>query len=148
MTTASNLIAEHFQIQDKIKEANKKFAELLAPYKQRLEAIDGELLALLNALGGTEKANLSTEHGTAYISHLLNVSIDPEEKYVNADGQEQVGRMALFDFALERWDEIGQDLLIIQPQKDAVRSWMEEHNGQPPPGLKVSWWTRVNVRRS
>ncbi len=146
--TASELIAEHNRINDEIKSANKKFAELLEPYKTRLEAVDGALLALLNALGGTEKANLSTEHGTAYISHLLNVSVDPEQEYVNANGEKQAGRMALLDFCLENWDEIGQDLLLVQPQKDAVKTWMEEHEGNPPPGLKISWFSRVNVRRA
>jgi hypothetical protein len=147
--TAEELIAEHFDLQDKIKEANKRVAELLEPHKARLEAIDAELHAMLNALGTGDKANLSTDAGTAYLSHLLNVSVDPDAlAYTNASGENQVGRMALLDFALENWNEIGADLLLVQPQKDAVRKWMDEHNGQPPPGLKVGWFTRVNVRRS
>jgi hypothetical protein len=147
--TAEDLINEHFLIQDRIKEANKRVAELLAPHKARLEAIDAELHAMLNALGTGDKANLSTDAGTAYLSHLLNVSVDPEAPaYTNYAGENQVGRMALLDFALENWNEIGADLLLVQPQKDAVRKWMDEHNGQPPPGLKIGWFTRVNVRRS
>jgi hypothetical protein len=147
--TAEELITEHFDLQDKIKEANKRVAELLAPHKARLEAIDAELHAMLNALGTGDKANLSTDAGTAYLSHLMNVSVDPEAPaYTNASGENQVGRMALIDFALENWNEIGADLLLVQPQKDAVRKWMDDHNGQPPPGLKVGWFTRVNVRRS
>lgn len=141
--TAESLIAEHVDIDDKLKAAGKKFAEYCAPWKARIEAIDIELMTILNAMGD-DKASISTDAGTAYKSHLLNVSIDPEgEKY-----GEQVGRMALLDFALDNWDTIGADLLLVQPQKDAVRSYMEAHDGKPPPGLKHSWFTRVNVRRS
>jgi hypothetical protein len=147
--SAEALIQEHFALQDKIKAANKQLADFIAPWKKRLEEIDGELMQALNALGTGDKASISTDVGTAYLSHLLNIGIDPEASpYVNEAGQEQLGRMALLDFALEAWDEIGSELLLIQPQKDAVKRWMDEHEGVPPPGVKTSWFTRVNVRRS
>jgi hypothetical protein len=140
--TAESLIAERVDIDDKLKAASKKFAEFCAPWKARVEAIDIELMTILNAMGD-DKASISTDAGTAYKSHLLNVSIDPEgEKY-----GEQVGRMALLDFCLANWDTIGADLLLVQPQKDAVKAYMEAHDGKPPPGLKIGWFTRVNVRR-
>ncbi len=145
--TAEQLIAERFAIDDKIKAAAKLLADHVAPFKARMEEIDVELMTLLNQMGD-DKASISTDIGTAYKSHLLNVSMDAEKVYWNASGEGQVGRMALLDFALEHWDEIGSDLLLVQPQKDAVKRWMDDHNGQPPPGLKISWFTRVNVRRS
>lgn len=147
--SAELLIAEHFKLQDQIKAANKQVADFLAPHKKRLEEIDGQLLQLLNTLSDGDKKSISTDIGTAYVSNLLNVSVDPEaEAYINAGGESQVGRMALMDFALENWETIGADLLLVQPQKDAVKKWMDEHDGKPPPGLKVSWFSRVNVRRS
>ncbi len=146
--TAEQLIAERFAIDDKIKAAAKLLADHVAPFKARMEEIDVELMTLLNQMGD-DKASISTDVGTAYKSHLLNVSVDPEGAiYVNAAGEEQKGRMALLDWALENWNEGGADLLLVQPQKDAVRSFMESHDGKPPPGLKTSWFTRVNVRRS
>ena len=146
--SAELLIKEHFALSDKLKDANKKFAEYCAPTKARLEEIDAQLLQLLNALSTGDKKSISTDLGTAYVSNLLNVSIDPEaEPYVNAGGESQVGRMALLDFALENWEDIGADLLLVSPQKDAVKRWIEEH-GKPPPGLKISYFARVNVRRS
>ena len=144
---AEQLIAERFAIDDKIKAAAKLLADHVAPFKARVEQIDAALMTLLNQMGD-DKASISTDIGTAYKSHLLNVSMDAEKVYWNASGEGQVGRMALLDFALEHWDEIGSDLLLVQPQKDAVKRWMDDHNGQPPPGLKISWFTRVNVRRS
>lgn len=146
--TAEQLIAERFAIDDKIKVAAKLLANHVAPLKARMEEIDAELMTLLNQMGD-DKASISTDVGTAYKSHLLNVGIDPEgEAYVNADGEEQKGRMALLDWALEHWHEGGADLLLVQPQKDAVKAFMEANDGKPPPGLKISWFTRVNVRRS
>ena len=146
--TAEKLIAERFALDDKIKAATKILAAHVAPLKSRMEEIDVELMGLLNQMGD-DKASISTDVGTAYKSHLLNVSIDPEgAPYVNAAGEEQVGRMALLDWALEHWADGGADLLLVQPQKDSVKAYMEAHEGQPPPGLKTSWFTRVNVRRS
>ncbi len=145
--TAEQLIAERFALDDKIKAATKILTAHVAPLKSRMEEIDVELMGLLNQMGD-DKASISTDVGTAYKSHLLNVSIDPEgAPYVNAAGEEQVGRMALLDWALENWDEGGADLLLVQAQKDAVKNYMESHEGKPPPGLKTAWFTRVNVRR-
>lgn len=145
--TAESLIAERVDLDDKLKAASKKFAEFCAPWKARVEAIDGELMNLLNAMGD-DKASISTDAGCAYKSHLLNVSIDPEgAPYVNDLGQEQVGRMALLDWALENWETYGADILLVQAQKDTVKRYIDE-NGGPPPGLKIGYFTRVNVRRS
>ncbi len=146
--TAEQLIAERFALDDKIKGATKILAAYVAPFKERMEQIDVELMTLLNQMGD-DKASISTDVGTAYKSHLLNVSIDPEgDAYVNSAGEYQKGRMALLDFALDTWNEGGADLLLVQPQKDAVKTFMEVNGGKPPPGLKTSWFTRVNVRRS
>ena len=149
--SAEKLISEHFELSDKIKLANKQLADFIAPWKARLEEIDGALLALLNEQKSKDssKASMSTDAGTAYLSHLMNVAVDTDAApYVNAGGESQTGRMALLDFALENWETIGSDLLLVQPQKDAVKRYMEEHDGQPPPGLKIGWFTRVNVRPS
>jgi hypothetical protein len=146
--SAELLIKEHLELKDWLADANKRFAEFLAPKKARLEQIDGLLLEKLNAETDGDRKSISTDAGTCYVSNILNVGIDPEgEPYVNEGGESQVGRMALLDFALENWADIGADLLLVQPQKDAVKRYLEE-NGRPPPGLKVGWFTRVNVRRS
>ena len=148
--SAELLIKEHFALSDKLKEANKKFAEYCAPHRKRLEEIDAQLLQLLNALSTGDKKSISTDIGTAYVSNILNVSIDPEaEPYVNDQGEKQVGRMALLDWCLAHWETYGADMLMIDaPQKDALKKYMAEHEGRTPPGVSTSWFTRVNVRRS
>lgn len=148
--SAELLIKEHFVLQDKIKEATKLFMEYLAPSKKRLDEIDVQLLHLLNSLTTGDKKSISTDVGTCYVSHLLNVSINPEAApYVNEQGEKQVGRMALLDWCLANWDTYGSDMLMIaSPQKDALKKYMEENEGRVPPGVSTSWFTRVNVRRS
>jgi hypothetical protein len=143
--TAAQLIAEHNKLDDFIKAETKRFGEFMKPHKGRLEEIGNQLLALSN----TEKwQNVKTEEGTAYRSTLLNVSVSAEGLPYESNGQQVVGREALLDFALDHWDEIGNDLLLVAPQKDAVRRYMESHEGKPPPGLAISWFTRINVNRS
>jgi hypothetical protein len=147
--SAEQLISEHFAIQDKIKEATKLFTEYLAPAKKRLEEIDGALLALLNEQKSKDssKASMSTDAGTAYLSHLMNVSVDPEATpYTNEAGEVQTGRMALLDYCLANWDAFGSEMLLVQPQKDAVKQHLEEKG--PVPGLRIGYFTRVNIRRS
>ena len=142
--TVDQLIAEHNQVDDWLKSETKRFAEHCKPYKDRLEAIGNQLLALSNQ---QKWDNIKTDAGTAYRSTLLNVSISEEGAPYMRDGREQKGRDALLDFALDNWEAIGNDLLLVSAQKDAVKRYLEEH-GAPPPGIKTSWFTRINVRRT
>jgi hypothetical protein len=143
--TAEQLIAEHNKLDEWIKGEAKRFGEFLKPHKDRLEAIGNQLLALSN----TQKwDSIRTDAGTAYRSTLLNISVSPEGLPYETDKGASVGREALLDFALDHWDDIGNDLLLISAQKDAVKKYMEDHEGKPPPGIKTSWFTRINIRKS
>lgn len=144
--TAEELITEHNKIEEFVKGENKRFGEFLKPHKERLEEIGNQLLALSN----TQKwDSIRTDAGTAYRSTLLNVSVSPEgSPYEVADKPPSIGREALLDFALDHWDDIGNDLLLVSPQKDAVKKFMEANEGKPPPGVKVGWFTRINIRKS
>ena len=143
--TAEQLIVEHNKLDDWLKAETKRFGELMAPHKQRLEEIGNQLLALSNL---QKWDSIKTEEGTAYRSTLLNVSVSPEGAPYQPDDRVRVGREALLDFALDHWDDIGNDLLLISAQKDAVKRFMEAHDGQPPPGIKTGFFTRINIRRT
>lgn len=142
--TAEELIAEHVKVNDWLKSEQKRFDEYTKTYRLKLEEIEGKLMAMLSALGGGTKKNLSTDAGTAYVSTIMTPTVDVEAP----DYKGAKGRDALLDFALDHWEDIGNELLMIRPQKDAVDRWMQEHNGQPPPGIKVSYFARLNIRRS
>lgn len=147
--TAEQLITEHNKIEEWVKGETKRFTEFMKPHKERLEEISNQLLSLSN----TQKwDSIRTDAGTAYRSTLLNVSVSPDglPYYGNSmsPGDERLGREALLDFALDNWDDIGNDLLLVSPQKDAVKKFMEANEGKPPPGVKTSWFTRINIRKS
>lgn len=143
--TAEQLIAEHNKLDDWLKAETKRFGEFLKPHKERLEAIGNQLLALSN----TQKwDSIKTDAGTAYRSTLLNVSVSPDGLPYERGEEKSIGREALLDFALDHWDDIGNDLLLVSAQKDAVKKYMEANEGKPPPGIVTGWFTRINIRRS
>ncbi len=102
----------------------------LDPYKKGMETIENVFLARLNERGAD---NTKTEAGTAYKSKLMNVKV--------------VDRNAVLKFCLDNWDKIGSDLLQVGATKDAVKQWIES-SGEPPPGIEISHYVNVNIRKS
>lgn len=144
-TTAEKLVSRHLVLKDWLAAETKRFDEHLANAKKEMEDIDNQLLAMLNSQG---MDSFKTDSGTAYLSTLMNVGTEVDLPYINSNGEQVFGKNALLDFAIEHWDEIGSEMLMVSAQKDAVKKWMEEHEGTPPPGCKIGFFTRVNVRRS
>jgi len=137
--TADQLIAEHIRLKDHIAAQSKQFAEFLKPFQTQAQDIENKLLTMLNALNvgkpESKRAQLSTDAGTAYLSTITTPKVAERDKYV--------------DFILDNWDEIGNEMLqLAAPQKEAVETFMQTHEGQLPPGVTTSAFTRVNIRRS
>jgi hypothetical protein len=128
--TDDALIAENFKLEDEIKAAEAKLAEWAKPRKERVKEIESEIHARLIARGAD---NTKTPSGTAYFSHLMNTKIE--------DGG------AVFDWAADHWAEVGDDVKI-NVKIDTVRTFMENNGGHPPPGIIVSYFTRLNIKRS
>ena len=145
--TPGQLIEDFVKIDDYVKSETKRFAAFLAPFKEQMEKIENQLLEMLNKSAEGDKASFSCDAGTAYISNLLNVKIDPEAEPYQSEHGVETGRDALLAYCLDHWDEIGNEMLLYQPQKDAVRKYLEE-NGKPPPGVKIGWFKRCNIRRT
>lgn len=129
--TPAQLVEEFLILKDWVANEQKRLDEHLKPHKTRLEEIQNQLLALLNQQGCD---SFSTDHGTAYKSTLLNVKVEDREK--------------VLDLCNENWEAFGAEMLMVGVQKDAVKNYMDEHAGSPPPGVSTSWFTRVNIRRS
>lgn len=126
----ADLIGENHELQDRIKAEAAKFAAWAAPFNGRIKDIEDILFARLVERGADKT---TTSAGTAYISRLESVKID------NA--------AALFDFAAENWDEVAGDIKLSLGIA-AVRAWMEDHNGELPPGVSLSKFSRLNIKRS
>jgi len=126
----NDLIAENHKITDLIKAAQVKFDEWSKPHKERLKAIEDDLFARLVDRGAD---STKTDAGTAYISNLASVKIEDGEK--------------LFDFAADHWEVYGDEIKLSIGIK-AVRAYMDEHEGQLPPGVSLSKYSRLNINRS
>lgn len=124
------LIAENFKLEDLIKAAQAKFNEWATPHKTRILEIESELSRRLLE---RKANNTKTDSGTAYFSDLLNAKVEKTE--------------ALFDYVADHWEEIGGDIKIAVPV-DVVRTYMEANDGKPPPGMSISFFKRLNIKRS
>ena len=125
------LIAENFKLEDLIKAAQAKFNEWAAPHKARLKEIEDTLFA---RLAERKADSTKTDSGTAYISNILNTKIENRE--------------AIIDFMMDNWEAWGSDMIQVNVTKDAVKRYLDENNGQLPPGLSISHFSRLNIRRS
>ena len=132
MKSAAELVEEHNKLDDFVTKETKRFGEHLKPARTRMD----EIKQLIHAQLVEQKQNsFNTDHGTAYISTIMTPRIVDRDKYL--------------DFVNEQWDQIGNELLQVSaPQKDALKTWMDEHDSQTPPGVEVSYFNRVNIRRS
>jgi hypothetical protein len=124
------LIAENFKLEDELKATQKQFDEWAKPYKARVKEIETTLFGRLHE---RHADSTSTDSGTAYISTLMNTKVEEVAK--------------LFDFLADNWDEFGADIQL-NLSKDAVRRYMDENNGLVPPGMSISHFQRLNIRRS
>ena len=130
LVTDLDLVAENHKIADLIKAAQAKYNEWAAPQQARLKEIEDELFKRLVDRGSD---STKTDAGTAYISNLASVKVEEPAK--------------LFDFAADNWATIGDEVKLSIGIK-AVRAWMDDHNGELPPGVSLSKYSRLNINRS
>jgi hypothetical protein len=128
--TDFDLIAENHKLEDQLKAGLAKYNEWAKPHKERIKAIEDDIFKRLVERGADQT---KTDAGTAYISRLESVQI--------------LDNAALFDFAAEQWDKYGDEIKLSIGIK-AVRQYMEENNGQLPPGIGLSKYSRLNINRS
>jgi hypothetical protein len=124
------LIARNLELEDQVKAAQKKLEAWAKPLKTEIAEIESALFARLKERGAD---STRTDAGTAYISTIMNTKVESRE--------------ALFDYIAESWDDIGGEV-ALNISKEAVRTFMEENNGQLPPGMSISHFQRLNIRRS
>lgn len=132
--TPDALIARYLQLRDHRDEQAKRFSEWAKPINEEMEAILGKVHEHLLALGG-DKPSIKTAHGIAFTTTSKNPRIENRDVYI--------------DFVLENWDAIGNAMLQIgAPQVAAVTEYMDAHEGQLPPGVKIEPFTKVSIRKS
>lgn len=126
--TVDQLTELYIQYRDYLEREADAQQKKVKPYRDAMEQIEGMLHAKLQEAGAT---SVKTPHGTPYLSTTMSARV--------AD------RGALFDFV--RTNQ-AFDLLTAAVSKEAVKQHMEDHNDQPPPGVDITFVTKLLVRRS
>jgi hypothetical protein len=128
--TDLDLIAENHKLEDQLKAGLAKYNEWAKPHKERIKAIEDDIFKRLVERGADQT---KTDAGTAWISRLASVQVTDQT--------------ALFDFAADNWDKYGDDIKLVITI-EAVKRYIEENNGQLPPGIGLSKYSRLNINRS
>src|SRR5712671_7537103 len=106
--TDVQLVEQHQKLKAHVTAQKEAFDNYLKPYLEGIETIENTMLELMNKRGSD---NMKTDFGTAYKSTLMNVKI--------------VGRDRFLDYLLDNWDTIGNEMLLVSAQKDAVKQFIE-----------------------
>lgn len=123
----ADLVRKYVELRDRKKQVEERLKEELAPLSNAMDTIEAALLQRMNESGAE---SIKTEHGTAYKSKFMATRVADREA------------LMAFVRAKEAFH-----LLSAAVSKDAVRDYMEQSGGNPPPGVDVSFTTNVNFRR-
>ena len=126
--TPAQMIGEYIKCRDWIEADDAKHAERQKPVRERMQILEGAVTEALLAAGGE---SLKTDQGTAYRSTVLAVRCASREDFL--------------DFV---FDGRREGFLTSAVAKDAVKEYMQMHDGQVPPGVDVTFVHKTNFRRA
>jgi hypothetical protein len=125
--TIGDLIAKHNELMAFLEGEAEAFDKTMKPYREGIEAIKGAILGMLQEQG---VQNFKTDHGTAYQVTIMSAKVDNRVDFLNHVKQ-------------GAWD-----MLDARALKEPVKDWLDAHNGVPPPGVKIDFVTKCNIRRT
>lgn len=131
-------ISDLVEQRQKIKVAHEadlaKFSAHWKPALEQLQQIDNQITAAMHEQG---LKSVKTDVGTAILSEITTAKIKGDE------------REAYIDFCLDNWDAIGGEMLQIgAPKADAVRAYMDAHEGNLPPHVTIDAMFRFSIRKA
>jgi hypothetical protein len=122
------MIAKHNELLAFVETENAAHDERMKPFNDAIGAIKNACLAFLQEQNAQ---NFKTDDGTAYQVTTMSVKVD--------------NPAAFLDFVIK---DKHPEFLSPQVLKDPVRDWLDKSNGVPPPGVKIDFFTKCNIRRS
>ena len=130
--TPTDLIAQYIKLRDKRDAITAEYKAQIAPYEAAMEALENAMTAKLLALGPDEgKRNISTNAGVAFRQKWTSVRVEDRDSWLD------------FVFNID-----GKQFITTHVAKDAVTEWIDEHNGNLPPGIKYEAGYKTIIRRS
>lgn len=127
MNNIDKLVEAYRKLRDKKAQIDKEYKDRIAKIREKQELIENKILKFFEETG-LESAK--TPHGTAYASTTLNARVASRDDFFQ------------FVDEHEAWE-----LLESRVNKTAVRQYMEEHDGELPPGVDVTMIRKVNIRK-
>lgn len=126
--TDGAIIKRYIELRDTLDERAKARTAEDAPILEGMQLLEGAMAIRLKERNADSS---KTEYGTAYTSRTMSTRTADKE--------------ALFNFIRES-DNF--HLLAGNLSKDAVKEHMEEHQGQAPPGVDVTFFVKTLFRRA
>jgi replicative DNA helicase len=124
----ADLVKYYVDLRDFLKADEVATSARLAPHKENMNLVEAELQRRLIERGSD---STKTEYGTAYQTEVM--SVRTADKGVFVDWAIHQGVVAEMD---------------LRPAKETVKTFMDENNGQTPPGIDVTFIRKINIRRS
>lgn len=121
------LIGKYVKLRDIIKEKNDAHSAAMKPYSDAMAGVENILMSVLDANSLT---NMKTAAGTASILDKWSAVVDDP--------------LAFRTFCIEQ-DQL--DLADVRANVSAVKDYNEAH-GALPPGVRLSSFRKVGVRRA
>ena len=125
--TDEEIIRQRIAIRDHVAKLTEKFEQTLAPYKAAEVALEGAITERMIAQG---QESIRTDAGTAYRISVLSTKVADRDLFL------------AFVFKTEN----GSFIMNSAP-KEAVREYMEENKGAPPPGVDITYIHKTNFRK-
>ena len=119
-------IRQYRGVRDEIKKLDEEHESFMKDRRALLTWLGNDLLHMLNATG---QESAKTQHGTAYITTQVSATLEDAEAF----RRHVIGT--------ESWG-----LLDWRANKTAVKEFVSEHGGEPPPGVAYNPIRTVGVR--
>lgn len=117
----------YISLRDEKAEMKRRYEEEVAHVQKKLDMLEVALLAKMDE-GGAE--SVKTPFGTAYVSVQTRASVADKDVFMTH---------------CQENDDWG--LLEVRASKAAVEQYVEQHNGELPPGINWSAERVINIRR-
>jgi hypothetical protein len=125
MISEADLVSRYLALRAKQKELKAEVAK----YQAALDKIESHFLG---RLAEQQAQNIKFETGLVYKSTVMQTKL--------------VDRPKLIGFVREIPDARGFDIFTNSLSKEFVREYLEQNNSTPP-GVEVSYYTNVNIRK-
>ena len=159
MATIEEVVNRYIALRDEAAVIAKRHKEELAPINDKMEKIETWLLAKMNQDGVD---SYKTPVGTPYKSVTNSVTLEDShvfKQFVLVPGakaiQDYLTNLGITGLKASELDSflsflntsIPWNLVDFRAGKKGIEEYIE-HTGLTPPGVKVSSFTKVNIRRS